>query len=119
MSAKGRIPPSIVAAPGQRLPVVQKPLGGKLGYFDPRTGEIALEERQSHASKVQILVHEIMHLCAEKLKQSGICKRQPSELFIQEFSGVVFGVLGASGMLSCVTPREVNAFFRKHLKEKR
>lgn len=107
------VPSMIVASPGQELPVVQKCLGGGLGYFDPSTGEIAIEADQPEVGKHIILLHEMMHLAAEKMKQAGVCKRQPSEAFIENMAGTLFPMLALSGLWVGVTPEEVIRFYEE------
>lgn len=104
------LPKSITAAPGQLLPVVEKSLSGKLGYFDRKTGEIGIEVDQHPVGKHHILLHEMLHLAAEKVKQTGLVKRQPSESFITYLTGALFPMLAMSDLWNGVTPKEAFDF---------
>lgn len=101
------IPTEIVLSPDQRFPVVQKPLNGKLGYFDRNSGEIALEINQTDAEKHTILIHELLHFVAETLIQQGIIKRQPDEAFITNAAPGLLAMMVFSGLYTAVSYEEV------------
>lgn len=82
-----------------------------MGYFDRKTVEVCIHEDQPHAGKHLILLHEMMHLACEKMKQAGIAKRQPSEEFIENLAGTLFRMLALSGLWNGVTTEEVMAFY--------
>lgn len=104
------IPESIVSAPGQQLPVIQKELSGNLGYFDPKLCEIGIEVNQHPVGKHHILLHEMLHLAVLKLKQGGLIKKAPSEEFITYLTGALFPMLAISGLWDGVTPAETEEF---------
>ena len=109
------IPKSIVSAPGQQLPVVQRALNGNLGYFDPKTGEIGIEVNQHPVGKHHVLLHEMLHLAILKIKQGGLIKRAPSEAFVTYLTGALFPMLAISGLWNGVTPTEAEEFLLEFL----
>lgn len=84
--------------------------GGKLGYLDAGAMRIVIHSQQPEAGKHLILLHEMIHAVAENMKAQGLCKRQPSEDFVANLAGGLFGMLGASGMWVGVSPEEAMDF---------
>lgn len=106
-----QLPKSIVIGPDQLLFITEKELPkGKLGYFDPSIPEIAIESRQPEVGKHHILLHEMIHLAVEKLKQGEFIKRAPSEAFVSYLTGALFPMLAMSGLWNGVTPEEAEEF---------
>ncbi|MBY9077260.1 hypothetical protein KIH86_03565 [Paenibacillus sp. HN-1] len=105
------IPNYIVASPGQHLPVKQMDLKGEgLGWFDPNTGEIAIEQGLDPVGKHHILFHEMIHLAAEKIEQAGLAS-PPSEEFVTYLTGALFPMIVMSGLWDGVKPEEAAEFF--------
>lgn len=49
-------------------------------------------------------------MASEKLKLSGVAKRQPPEEFVTELAGVLFLTLAYSGLWNGVTPEEAREY---------
>ena len=68
------------------ISIKYKPIKNALGYFDEKTGEIVIHSEQTDIEKDIILIHEVLHLVASTLKQTGVIKKQPDHDFITNCS---------------------------------
>jgi hypothetical protein len=109
---KDKLPKEIVLGPNSTLPVVQCDLQTKLGCLDTKTGRIVIKKKQPKAGKHSILLHELIHLVAEHLKDEGIIKRQPDENFVTHLAGGLFPMLVFSGLWKGVSKKEMKKFLR-------
>lgn len=112
MSRIRKIPKAITANSGQPFAVVQKISERGLGYFDPKTLEITIHSEQPEFGKWIILVHEMIHLICEKLKQDGTIKREPSHDTITYLAGSLVPMMAHSGMLRGVNGEHEKEFRR-------
>jgi len=111
------LPKYVIVSPNHVLRVVEKNLGDALGYFDPKTGEIAINSSQHPVGKHHILLHEPIHIAIEKIKQTGLIKRSPSERFVTYLTGALFPILAVSGLWTGVTPEEAAEFTDTYTEE--
>lgn len=82
---------------GQPIRIREAPADGALGYFDPRTGTIHVDPALPWEGKNVILLHELLHLVAEMLVQSGAIRRQPDHAFIEAAAPTLLYLLVAAG----------------------
>lgn len=106
-----KIPNQITANNGQSFRVVQKQSDRGLGYFNPKTLEIVIHEDQPEFGKWIILMHEMIHLICEGLKQHGTIKREPSHKTITYLAGSLVPMMAHSGMLRGVNGEHEQEFF--------
>jgi Zn-dependent peptidase ImmA (M78 family) len=107
------LPKHIVAAPGQLIPVVEKHIPNALGYFDKKNLEICINSDLHPVDKHLILLHEMIHVAAEKFKISGMAIRQPSEKYVANLAGTLFLMLAMSGLWSGVSPEEALEYMKQ------
>jgi Zn-dependent peptidase ImmA (M78 family) len=112
MSTKRSLPKSIVVGPKQKMPVVEASLREGMGYFSPKLFRIVINSNQPHAGKHWTLLHELIHVASEKLKQGKIVKRQPSEEYVTNLAGALFPMLVYSGLWKGLTRKELDEFFK-------
>lgn len=84
----------------------------QLGYFDRKTGTIAIRRKQPKAGKHIVLLHEALHFIAEMMRQSGAIKRQPTHAFISGAAPGLLMFLVSAGFWKGLTKRELMAFMR-------
>jgi hypothetical protein len=100
------------------IPVEEMELGdGKLGYLDRQTMKIAIHSDQPEAGKHLILLHEMIHAVVENMQGQGLCRRIPSESFVANLAGGLFGMLATSGMWVGVSPEEALEFMLSGTRE--
>ena len=96
---------------GDRLTVRQAALGGPLGYFDERTGEVVIEEDQPLAGKHIILLHELLHCASASMLRQGIIKRRPHEAWIENLSPNLLILLVALGLWPGLTLEDLSELY--------
>lgn len=112
------LPREVVVAPGQVLKVTEvESVGDVYGCCDFRRQEIQISSRLHPVEKHLILLHELIHIAGEKLKLSGVVKRQPPEEYTTELAGVLFLMLAYSGLWNGVTPEEAKEYVESLGKE--
>lgn len=107
--------PERITIYGWSVSVVQKSLGGPLGYYDRILGEIALEIAQPEAGKHVVLMHELIHFAADCLVGNGAICRQPAEKFVEGAAPILLHALVSAGLYSGLSERELDRFFRSQL----
>jgi len=111
---KDNLPTSINLGMAVELPVRQhKPMDG-LGCLDTRDGHeaILINTEQPKVGKHIILLHELIHLALEHLKDEKVIRRQPSELVVTNLAGSLFSLLAANGLWNGVTLEELEEFIK-------
>lgn len=107
------LPDSIVCGPNQTIPIIlNNDNMEQLGYLDTKEWNITIKNDQPKTGKHLILLHEIIHLAAEHLKQVGLIKRQPDEKFVTYLAGTIFPMLALSGLWNGVSTEEVNELLK-------
>jgi Zn-dependent peptidase ImmA (M78 family) len=104
--------------PKHKIPIVQKPLKGKLGYLDIEKYEIVINADQPEAGKQLILLHELIHLIAEHLKDEKLINRQPDEKFVTYLAGHLFPILVESGLWNTISKRSLRKFLAGNTEKK-
>ena len=112
-----KFPAFIICGRDEQFPVVERHLGGKLGCLDTARHEISIEVDQPLAGKHLILLHEMIHMVAEYLKDQGLISRQPDEKFVTYLAGTLFPMLVLSGLWKGVTKEELERFLREQRHE--
>lgn len=106
-----QIPDEIELSEGQSFLVFEEELyDKKLGCLDTGQGVILIEKNQPEVGKHLILLHEIIHLVAEILKEKGVLENKPDENFVKHCAGVLFPILAFSGIWNGVTRDECKKF---------
>lgn len=113
-----RLPKKIFVAPDQTVSVIEKKMKDCLGCCNLRKEVIYINSDQHPVGKHCILFHEMIHIAAEKLKMSGLVKRQPSEEFVTNLTGTLFLMLALSGLWNGVTPKEARELLEYEEAEK-
>lgn len=70
---------------------------------------IELRAEQTRTQLLHILIHELIHLAAETLKEFGVIHRQPDEAFVTNASGPLFAALACNGLLTGISIEEARA----------
>ncbi len=105
-----QLPEKVFVAPNQTVSVIEKEAGDSLGCCNLKKEVIYVNSEQHPVGKHLILFHEMIHIAVEKIKMSGLVKRQPSEEFVTNLAGTLFLMLAMSGLWNGVTPEETQEF---------
>lgn len=95
--------------------LVYKPLGKIKGYFDEKTGELAINSKISKRFQDSTFIHEVLHTTATMLKQMGVIKKHPSHEFISNCSQQLLCMFILAGKWKGLSKKEERAL-TKHLK---
>lgn len=72
--------------------------------------EIKIQGGLTSAQQHHILIHELIHLTGETLKEVGVTRRQPDEAFVTHAAGPLFAALACNGLLSSVDAEEARSW---------
>jgi hypothetical protein len=103
---------------GEPITIVEEPVGdswASLGYFDERTGKIAIDSRQPEAGKHIVLMHELLHLVDATMRQSGVTKRRADHRWIESAAPNLLALLVCAGLYKGITKAELLAFMAEQV----
>jgi len=75
--------PVEIMALGDKITVKEGPVEGDgLGYFDPETGTVVIEQDQPEFGKFSILLHELLHVTEMMLMQNKVISERIDGAFV-------------------------------------
>jgi hypothetical protein len=99
---------------GDPIHIVEEPVDpetwGRLGYFDERTGKIAIAQNQPEAGKHIVLLHEFLHLVDAQMRSAGITKRRADHRWIESAAPNLLALLVLSGLYTGLSKEELLGF---------
>lgn len=105
---------------GDPIHIVEEPVGdgwGRLGYFDERTGKIAIGSEQPEAGKHIVLLHELLHLVDSTMRQAGVTKRRADHRWIESAAPNLLALLVCSGFYTGISKDELLRFMAESVPE--
>ena len=77
---------------------------------------ITINTRQPEIEKWFTLFHELLHVCEGQLHTWKTIKKCSRERYIEHMSQSLLALLGASGLLKHVRPKQVRRYVRRRWK---
>lgn len=93
------------------ITIVYKPLGKLKGYFDERTGELAINSKIPKRYQDSTLIHEFLHVTASHLVKMKVIKKHPDHEFIANASQQLLACFALSGKWKGLSKKEIKKLF--------
>lgn len=110
-----RLPERVFTAPGIYYAVRLEPVfpTGTLGYVDHDRRRILVDEDVPHIEKLHVLMYGIIRIMEKRLLGRGILQQPYEQHTATHMAGMLFMMLGASGMICGITHDEIMEWVSK------
>jgi hypothetical protein len=103
----------------EKYSIIKKDLDQGFGYIDFKAKEIIMKDTLSEVEQDYLLLYHLINLSVAKLKEMGIIKKSPPNLFLIGLTHLLFITLVDNGLWEGIRPEQLKELYFDQINNKK